>query len=241
MGRFPLNQPRRKTKLILVLACGAAWCAMATSIAWAGTIEGTVRFIGPHVAKKLKVTIDSYICGKYKDDESLVLSPGKGIRNAVVSLLLPPSAREEVRLPPVEVKMNQKKCMFVPHVLVMPVGGTLKFLSSDRLLHNIKTESRVNPQINRAQPKGRTISIKYNKPETILIQCDLHSWMRAWVVVAEHPFYAVTNDQGGFVLDNVPPGKYTLQVWQESLGIMTKEVTITAKGMHSVTLEMGKK
>ncbi len=137
--------------------------------------------------------------------------------------------------------MDQKKCTFVPHVLVTPVGGTLKFLSSDRLLHNIHSESKVNPRFNRAQPKGRTISIKIEKPEIIPINCDLHSWMRAWVVVAEHPFYSITNDQGKFVLDNVPPGKYTLQVWQESLGIMTKEVTITAKGINSVTLEMGKK
>ncbi len=200
-----------------------------------------MRFVGSHVEKKLKVTIDSYICGTYKVDESLALSSGQGIRHAVVSLVLPPSAREEVRLPPVEATMDQKKCVFLPRVVVIPVGGTLKFLNSDRLFHNVYSESKMNPRFNRAQPKGRTISIKIEKPEIIPIDCDLHSWMRAWVVVAEHPFYSITNDQGKFVLDNVPPGKYTLQVWQESLGIMTKEVTITAKGINSVTLEMGKK
>ena len=130
MSRFTVNPPRRKTKLVYVLTCAAAWCVMASCIGWAGTIEGTVRFAGSQVEKKLKVTIDSYICGEYQVDESLVLSSGKGIRNAVVSLVLPPSAREEARLPPVEARMDQKKCAFVPHVLVTPVGGTLKFLST---------------------------------------------------------------------------------------------------------------
>ncbi len=200
-----------------------------------------MRFVGSHVEKKLKVTIDSYICGKYKVDKSLVLSSGQGIRHAVVSLVLPPSAREEVRLPPVEATMDQEKCVFLPRVVVIPVGGTLKFLNSDRLFHNVYSESKMNPRFNRAQPKGRTISINFGTPEIIRIGCHLHSWMHAWVVVAEHPFYAITNDQGEFVLNNIPPGTYTLRVWQESLGIMTKELTITAKGMHSVTLEMGKK
>ena len=65
--------------------------------------------------------------------------------------------------------------------------------------------------------------------------------MRAWVVVAEHPFYAVTNDQGEFVLENVPPGEYTLQVWQESLGTVTQDVTVREEGGTPVTVEMSQK
>ena len=65
--------------------------------------------------------------------------------------------------------------------------------------------------------------------------------MRAWVVVAEHPFYAVTNDQGEFVLDNVPPGKYTLQLWQESLGAVTQDVTVQDEAITTVTVEMSQK
>lgn len=137
--------------------------------------------------------------------------------------------------------MDQKQCVFEPHVLIVPVGGTVRFMSSDRLLHNILSTSKLNSRINRAQPKGRTISIQFNKPEIIRIDCNLHSWMRAWVVVADHPFYAVTDDQGKFALNNVPPGKYTIRVWQESLGFVTEEVTVTDKGIKSVTLEIGQK
>ena len=82
---------------------------MASSIGWAGTIEGTVRFIGPHVEKKLKVTIDSYICGKYKVDESLVLSSGKGIRNAVVSLVFPPSPKTSVDFPATVIRRKNRR------------------------------------------------------------------------------------------------------------------------------------
>jgi hypothetical protein len=64
--------------------------------------------------------------------------------------------------------------------------------------------------------------------------------MRAWVVVAEHPFYTVTNDQGEFVLDNVPPGKYTLQLWQEILGAGTQDVTVQDEAITAVTVEMSK-
>jgi hypothetical protein len=65
--------------------------------------------------------------------------------------------------------------------------------------------------------------------------------MRAWVVVAEHPFYAITNDQGEFMLDNVPPGEYTLQLWQESLGAVTKDVTVREEPTITVTVDMSQK
>lgn len=81
----------------------------------------------------------------------------------------------------------------------------------------------------------------FKKAEIIRVDCDLHPWMRAWVVVAEHPFYAVTNDQGEFILNHVPPGEYTLQLWQESLGAMTMDVTVKDKAITTVTAEMRQK
>jgi len=73
------------------------------------------------------------------------------------------------------------------------------------------------------------------------VSSPTHTWMRAWVVVAEHPFYAVTGPNGEFALDNVPPGKYTLKIWQEVLGTVTREVTVGDKDTTGVTVEMGKK
>jgi hypothetical protein len=62
----------------------------------------------------------------------------------------------------------------------------------------------------------------------VQVNCDLHSWMRSWVVVAEHPYYALSNDAGEFVLADVPPGKYVLQTWHEVLGMTSQDVTVTA-------------
>ncbi len=232
---------RRTSTSVAFLVCIGAWCLMAGSAAWGGTIKGIVRLTGATPEpKKLTVTIDQYVCGKEKDSEDIALSPEKGIRHAVVSFQNPPSgAMWSAPLPPVQ--MDQKQCAFVPRVVIVPVGGTVEFLNTDRLLHNLHSISKENLSFNRTQPKGRTIPIVFKKPEIIRVECDLHSWMRAWVVVADHPFYAVTNDRGEFTFDNVAPGKYTLQVWQESLGIVAKEVTVEDKGTTAVTVEMSKK
>ena len=227
--------------LIRVVVCVAMWCVVTAEPASAGSIKGTVRLTGasPEL-KKLSVTIDQHVCGKEKQAEDIVLSPEKGIRNAVAFLQVPPTgAKWEGPLPPAQV--DQKQCVFVPRVVLVPAGGTVEFLNSDRLLHNVKSFSKANSAFNRAQPRGRTVPISFREPEIIRVECDLHSWMRTWVVVAEHPFYAVSNDQGEFTLNNVPPGKYTLQVWQESLGTVTKEVTVGDKAVTTVTVEMSKK
>jgi plastocyanin len=231
----------KATKPIFVLLCLAAWCVVAGSKAWGGTIKGTVRFTGAGVEqKKLPVTVDHSVCGKEKNAEDVVLSPEKGIRNVVISLQSPPpGASRPASLPSVQI--DQQQCVFVPRVVVVPVGGTVEFLNTDRLLHNLHSASTGNPTFNRTQPRGRTIPIVFKKPEIVRVDCDLHPWMRAWVVVADHPFYAVTNDQGEFVLDNVPPGKYSLQLWQESLGTVTQDVTVKDEAITAVTVDMSKK
>lgn len=238
-NRRPGGAGRVRKPLIALLGLGA-WVLAGLSPAAAGSIKGVVRLIGSAPApKKLAVTVDQYVCGKEKGAEDLVLSPEGGIRGVVVSLDAPPEPATPGR--PAVVQIDQRQCVFVPRVVVVPMGGTVEFLNSDLLLHNIHSRSIGNPRFNRTQPKGRTIPISFAKPEIVRIECDLHSWMRAWVVVVEHPFHAVTNDQGEFALDNVPPGKYVLQMWQESLGTMTKEVTVGDKGVTSVTVEMSGK
>jgi plastocyanin len=219
-----------------IIVAIAALCGSAG----AGTIKGSVRYGGaPAERKKIPVTIDQYLCGKEKEAGDLLLSPNNGIQNVVVSLQ---GALAGAKLPanPAPVKMDQSKCDFVPRVVIVPAGGTVEFLNSDRLMHNVRSGGKENPPFNRAQPHARTIAVGFKNPEVVRVDCDLHSWMRGWVVVAEHPFYTLTNDAGEFVLENVPPGKYTLQLWQETLGTMTQEVTVSGDST-SVNLRMQKK
>ena len=209
------------------LAAGClAWSAAAT----AGDITGSVLYSGKLPERpKVPVTIDQYICGKEKDAEDLMIGPKRGVQNAVVWLENAP-AGAKWPAQPAKTEMDQKGCVFAPRVLVVPVGGTVEFLNSDRLLHNLHSLSKDNPSFNRTQPQNRTIPVTFTKPEIVTITCDLHSWMKSWVVVAEHPFYAVTDAAGSYRMANVPPGKYKLRMWQEALGEATREVVVGPQG-----------
>ncbi|HET8917309.1 MAG TPA: carboxypeptidase regulatory-like domain-containing protein [Candidatus Binatia bacterium] len=237
MKRYNIN----RGKQIFFIVGIAALCAAAATSVSAATLKGNVRYAGARVEKKtVPVTIDQYLCGKEKEAGDLVLSSTSGIRNVVVSLHgVPAGSKAPANGAPA--KMDQKQCVFVPRVVVVPVGGTVEFLNSDRLLHNVRGSGKENPPFNRAQPHARTISIVFKSPEILRVDCDLHSWMRGWIVVAEHPFYAVTNEEGEFVFENVPPGKYKLQAWQETLGRANQEVTVAGEGTQTITVRMEKK
>ena len=168
-----------------------------------------------------------------------MLSPQRGVRNVVVSLASPPpGARWEFSTAPVF--LDQRQCVFIPRVTLVPAGGTVEFLNSDRLLHNIHSAGRANTVFNRTQPRGRTIPITFAKPEIVRISCDLHGWMRAWIVVIDHPFHVVTGSDGEFALDNIPPGKYALNVWHETLGTVTKYVTVGETDATTI-IEVGRR
>lgn len=217
----------------------AAVCVLAQpGLAPAAEIQGRVVLTGEvPAAKKVPITIDQYVCGAEQLAGDLIVSAAREVRNVVAWLENPPPGAPST--PPSAVTpMDQKDCVFVPRVVIVPASGTVEFLNSDRLLHNLHSASRENATFNRTQPKGRTIPISFAKPEIVRIDCDLHSWMRAWVVVAPHPYYALSDAQGRFTFDNVPPGQYTLRVWHERLGESTRPVTVTGSGPSPVTVEL---
>jgi plastocyanin len=238
-----MNEPRKlrnAEQARRFLAAVAVVYGLAAASASAAAFKGNVRYSGaPIERKKYTVTIDQYICGKEKLAGDLVLSPNNGILNAVVSLEgVATGAKGPMTA--ARVKMDQKECVFTPRVVVVPAGGTVEFLNSDRLLHNVKGGGKQNSPFNRAQPHARSISIAFRSPEILRVDCDLHSWMRGWVVVADHPYYAVTNEEGEFAFDNVSPGKYQLVVWHETLGVVRQEVTLSSDGNRPLVVRMQK-
>lgn len=219
---------------------GALWlaCGLLPAPALAGGIQGKVMLAGaPLAPKKVDVTIDQYLCGTEKDANDLIVSPRNEIANAVAWLEDPPS---NAAWPPGSDKamIDQRGCVFVPRIVVVAAGGTVDFLNNDRLLHNIHSTPKLNASFNRTQPKNRTIPVTFAKPEIVRIDCDLHSWMTAWVVVAAHPYYAVTKGDGQFFFDNVPPGPFRLRVWHERLGTVAIDGRVPDKGNASVNVEM---
>jgi plastocyanin len=229
----------------------ASMLLLGVDTAWAGAIRGAITLQGPPPApKKLPVTIDQYVCGDAKDPEDLQVSAKNGVRNVVVWVENPPSGTASPGTNPVTapsggaataaVEMDQKGCMFTPRVVLVPAGGTVNFLNSDRLLHNLHARPQLNSPFNRTQSKGRTIAVTFAQPEIFRVDCDLHSWMRSWVVVTEHPFYAISDVEGRFAVDRLPPGRYKLRVWHEILGTAIRDVVVPETGDTQVSIELAR-
>lgn len=204
-----------------------------------GTITGKVKWAGgtPPAKKTRAVEKDKEVCGTEKSSEELLVSSDKGIKNAVVSLVdIKKGKKLSMDGTP---RLDQQGCVYKPHVQIVSAGAMLEILNNDGILHNVHTTGSANPPLNIAQPKfKKKIAQKFDKPEPIKFDCDVHSWMRAWAVVAEHPYYAVTDENGAFKLADVPPGTYQLKVWHESLEAQVKPVTVKEKGTNQVDFEL---
>jgi plastocyanin len=214
------------------------WGYEAIDVTDGGTIAGTVQFAGdPPTPTKLEITKDLEVCGKTeKVEESLLVGPNKGIKNVVVSIT---NIQRGKKLDGGGV-LDQKDCVYTPHVVLSPVGAELTILNSDGILHNVHTHSTKNPPFNKAQPKFRKeMKETFAHPETIKVTCDAHGWMSGWFVIHEHPYYTVTDDTGAFQLTDVPPGDYELKFWHETLGEAIQKVSVKPQETTTVALTMG--
>ena len=188
-----------------------------------GTIAGRVVFKGTHAASKLVVGKDKEVCGDAKQDPTLLVGADGGVRNAVIQI----AGLSQGKSPAKEAELDQAKCEYVPHVLVVPTGGKVKIKNSDGILHNVHTLSKENAPFNRAQPKFmKELSETFAKPEIIPVRCDVHGWMSGWIVVTDNVFFDVSQADGAFNLVDVPAGKYTLDAWHEELGAATQQIEI---------------
>ncbi|MFQ5848851.1 MAG: carboxypeptidase regulatory-like domain-containing protein [Candidatus Methylomirabilales bacterium] len=233
----------RKSVTVFVLAgfVLGLWALVSVPLASAagGTITGAVKFVGnPPPLKKIPPTKDKRVCGKAPIyDESLMVDKGtKGIKWAVVTV-----QGAKGKWDGKGVTLDQQGCTFHPHVLVAP-PGKITVKNSDRILHNFHSYSKKNPPLNRAQPGFRKkMKVAFKKSELVKITCDAHPWMAGWIVVSDHPYVGVTDEQGNFRIENVPPGTYTLEVWQETLGTVKQKVTVKAGETAKVAFKLKKK
>lgn len=136
--------------------------------------------------------------------------------------------KKSIPPPTQEVVIDQKGCMYEPHVLGVMVGQPLKILNPDGTLHNVHAMPKVNKEFNLAMPKFRKETTKkFDKAEFMFpIKCDVHPWMGAWISVMPHPYFNVTKKDGTFKIDDLPAGEYTLEAWHEKLGKQKIPVTL---------------
>lgn len=193
----------------------------------AGTLSGKVTLNGlaPKLAV-LPVTRDMKVCGNNKTDESLVLSKSGGVKDAVVWF---PDVKPPADLKPPKEKLDQQQCLFLPHVLALPVGATVDVVNSDKALHNVRAQAGDVKLLNYAMPiPGHVVPTRLKKEGIFKVSCDVHPWMRAWLLVLPTAAYALTDEEGGYKIAGVPPGKHKLKIWHERLGERDAEVTIQA-------------
>lgn len=167
-----------------------------------------------------------------------VTMPGRDYRDAVVYLDGVPGT---FKAPGTAVQMDQKGKVFIPHVLPVVVGTTVEFLNGDDFPHNVFTPSKAGDKFNLGNwQKGVTKKYTFNKLGEVVLLCNLHPEMEAWVIVLPNPYFAKTDPSGNFVIGNVPSGTYTVKVWQKRYRAAPQQMTIPPGGTVEVNFTMAK-
>lgn len=227
--RSVLSKRSLRRSLVAAAYCVAGFAVVATDTQ-AATVTGRVRAgesVGP--AKALSVAVDAWACaldGK-TPDPSLVIGPERGLANVVVRFDVPGAA---AAVADGDVLIDQKGCVFTPHVVMVAPGQTVRLRNSDRVLHNFRTITNHNRAVNKAQIGGKEESFAFGKPEIVRAACDVHYWMSVIIVVAPHRFVAVTDEAGGLRIDGLPAGRYRAELWHERLGTKTVVVAVSDEG-----------
>ena len=217
---------------VLVVPLGS-WAQdyTTTTVTSGGTIAGNVIYASAATTRQpVVVDEDVEVCGKTPklSADLIVNAENRGIQNVVVSITNI-SKGKAWSLPEEELAISQQGCWFNPHVLIMPSGRSIDVLNTDGILHNFHTRGKKNRPVNKAQPKFlKTLKVKFARADLVRVTCDVHKWMNAWIVVADHPYYALSDEAGAFQMENVPPGNYVVEFWHETLGKQTQTVTVAA-------------
>jgi hypothetical protein len=219
------------------MACLAALlCPVPAQAGPGGSVVGTVRVAGEvRTRPALRVSVDPGACGESLADEALLVGSAGEVRNAVVVLRGGPPAGAP---PAGEVLVDNAGCRFVPRVQVAMRGQTVRVRNSDPVLHNAHPVVVAEPEVSIANlalgAQGQTMDLTRRLaaklptgPEVIVrFGCDVHPWMRGWLVVVENARAAVTDAHGAFAIRDLPSGSYAAAVWHETLGRSEQAVTV---------------
>jgi len=129
-----------------------------------------------------------------------------------------------------DVLLDQEGCVYKPHVVGVMVGQAMKIRNSDQVLHNVHALPKENTEFNQGQPfADMELEHTFDKAEVMVpVKCDVHPWMKSYIGVVDHPYFAVTAADGSFTIDGLAPGDYVLEAWHEEFGTKTMSVTVAA-------------
>ncbi|HID24497.1 MAG TPA: hypothetical protein EYP14_19155, partial [Planctomycetaceae bacterium] len=237
-----------------LLGIASAWVigsglASVQAQGW-GTVTGQFVLDGPVPAPRVLIhqgdrkIKDAEVCAAHDvPAEDLIVDPTtKGIKNMFVYLRRAPKAihpdlkRSRVK----ELVQDQVGCRYVPHALIVRTDQVVVVKSDDPIAHNTHTYPIFNQPLNVVlKPKDRTgIKVTFRAPEIqpIAVKCDLHPWMLAYWLVVNHPYAALTDEQGRFTIEKLPAGRHTLTVWHERVGYVNRRLKVTVRDGETTDL-----
>ena len=233
------------TALLLALACSSCRDSgprfyEVVDVVYGGRLRVRVSYRGERLPerRRIDVNVNAEHCGRKVFSEELVVdSATRGIRDVVVRL----EGIERGKAGANFLEITNRDCAFHPHVSAAMVGSLLKASNDDPLTHSTHPyygeRSFFNYQLSGAGESypGR----KMAELGLITVKCDVHNWMRAYVLVHDNPYLGVTDAEGALEIDGIPPGSYPYILWHESLGEFRGTVKVPARGEAELRLYLG--
>ncbi len=193
------------------------------------SIAGKITFMGDAPAgSELSMNADPVCDSAHTGpvvSEDVVVSADGGLQNVIVYVKT--GASGNFSAPSTAVVLDQKGCVYVPHVVALQVGQTLELVNSDTTTHNVHALSDINKTFNKSMPiPGMRLEESFDDAEIFKVKCDVHPWMASFVGVFDNPFFAVTAADGSFKISGLPAGTYTIAAMHEIYGEKTATVTV---------------
>ena len=206
----------RKSVRLIVAALGLAAIIVTRPAAQEpGTVRGRVSIGIPVTAKRATSTYSRSI-------PTVALAPESELRHVVIYV------KDAPRTPvqPTRAEIRQRNENFVPRVVAVTVGSTVEFPNDDPIYHNVFSLSRTKTFDLGRFPQGKSRGVRFDKPGVVKVFCQIHSHMSATVLVFDHPWFAIPDEQGNFDLSGVPPGTHQITAWHERLGDTTMPLRV---------------
>ena len=178
-------------------------------------------------------------------DERLVLGKSNSVKGVFIYLTKAPKGGKSLDVSDTPFLFDQKNCQFDPHCAIVPVGQIVKVLSNDPIAHNTHTYPQKNPSVNAlvdAGDRAGKLEFAYGKSESVplSIKCDLHTWMTAYQLPINHPYAAVTDENGEFSIKDLPAGKHSFVVWHEAAdgGFVERKFAVEIKSGETTEMQI---
>ncbi len=205
----------------------------------AATVTGKVAFTGDKPTMRALDMSANPACARMHGDavksEEVVVNDNGTLQNVFVWVKAG-VPDQQWPTPSTPVELDQKGCMYTPHMIAVMTNQPVNIKNTDPTNHNVHPMPKINQDWNQSQPpKGDALTKTFPREEIgIPVKCNVHPWMRAYINVVSHPFFAVTGNDGTFTIKGLPPGNYTIETWHEKYGTQDMQVTVAPKETKTV-------